>query len=477
MGELKGFMKYERQEVGHRPVAERVHDFNEIDLPLSPEAIRAQAARCMDCGIPFCHGAGCPVANSIPDMNEFVYKGRWEQACRILHETNNFPEITGRVCPAPCETACTLAVSDDPVLIKHIEYQIVERGFEEGWITPLPARKKTGKRVGIIGSGPAGLAAAQQLARAGHTVVVFEKDEKVGGMLRYGIPDFKLGKHIIERRLAQLKAEGVEFQTGVDVGKDISARYLRKMFDCICLCKGAREPRDLAAPGRDRGNILFAMDYLTAQNKLCSAEPLEGTPRVIARDKVVVVIGGGDTGSDCVGTARRQRAKKVYQLEILPKPPDTRPADTPWPMWPRTMRTSSSQEEGCERRWSVMTKAFSGDNGHVKELHGCEVQWTLADGDWKLKELPGTDFSLKVDLVLLALGFLHVTHDGLVKDLSLQLDAKGNVIADGYQTSEPWVFAAGDTISGASLVVRAINSGREAAAAMDRWLHQTGPQR
>ena len=476
MGEIKGFLKYERQEVGHRPVEERIHDFNEIDLPLSPEAIRQQAARCMDCGIPFCHGVGCPVGNSIPDMNEFVYKGQWEQACRVLHETNNFPEITGRVCPAPCETACTLAVSDHPVLIRHIEYQIVERGFEEGWVKPLPALQKTGKRVGIVGSGPAGLAAAQQLARAGHDVVVFEKDERAGGMLRYGIPDFKLGKHIIDRRLEQLKAEGVEFQTGVDVGKDISAHYLRKRFDCICLTKGAREPRDLAVPGRDRSNIVFAMDYLTAQNKLCAAEPLEGTPRISARDKVVVVLGGGDTGSDCVGTARRQRAKKVYQLEILPKPPDTRPPDTPWPMWPRQMRTSSSQEEGCERRWSVMTKAFAGDNGHVKELHGCEVQWMQADGNWKLKEQPGTDFVLKADLVLLALGFLHVTHDGLVKDLDLQLDAKGNVIAADYQTSEPWVFAAGDTVSGASLVVRAIQSGREAAAAMDRWLRQTGPQ-
>jgi NAD(P)H-dependent glutamate synthase small subunit len=475
MGELKGFLKHKRQEVGHRAVEERIHDFDEIDLPLTPEAIRNQAARCMDCGIPFCHGAGCPVGNSIPDMNEFVYKGQWEQACRILHETNNFPEITGRICPAPCEASCTLAVSDNPVLIKHIEYQIVERGFREGWIKPLPALKKTGKRVAVVGSGPAGLAAAQQLARAGHSVVVFEKDERVGGMLRYGIPDFKLAKAVIDRRLEQLKAEGVEFQTGVDVGKDISAHYLRKMFDCICLTMGARQPRDITAPGREKGNILFALDYLTAQNKLCAAEALGDIPRVTARDKVVVVLGGGDTGSDCVGTARRQRAKKIYQLEILPKPPESRPQDTPWPMWPRMMRTSSSHEEGCERRWSVMTKAFGGDNGSVKELHACEVEWTNDKGNWKLKELPGTEFTLKVDLVFLALGFVHVTHEGLVKDLGLQLDAKGNVIADGYQSSEPWVFAAGDTISGASLVVRAINSGREAAAAIDRWLRQ-GPQ-
>jgi NADPH-dependent glutamate synthase beta subunit-like oxidoreductase len=307
-------------------------------------------------------------------------------------------------------------------------------------------------------------------------VVVFEKDEQAGGMLRYGIPDFKLGKAILDRRLAQLRAEGVEFQTGVIAGKDVSAPYLRKRFDCICLTMGARQPRDMAVPGREKANIFFALDYLTAQNKLCAAEPLDGVPRINARDKVVVVLGGGDTGSDCVGTARRQRAKKIYQLEILPQPPDARPVDTPWPTWPRIMRTSSSHEEGCERRWSILTKAFAGDNGNVKELHGCEVEWQSADGNWKLKELPGTEFVLKADLVLLALGFLHVTQEGLVQDLGLQLDAKGNVIADNYQTSEPWVFAAGDTISGASLVVRAINSGREAAAAMDRWLRQTGPE-
>ncbi|HNS19564.1 MAG TPA: glutamate synthase subunit beta [Sedimentisphaerales bacterium] len=478
MGELKGFLKYERREVGHRSVEERVHDFNEIDLPLTPDAIRKQAARCMDCGIPFCHGAGCPVGNSIPDMNEFVYKGQWEQACRILHETNNFPEVTGRICPAPCETACTLAVSDHPVLIRHIEYQIVERGFQEGWIKPLPAPKKTGRRVAVVGSGPAGLAAAQQLARAGHSVVVFERDERVGGMLRYGIPDFKLGKHILDRRIEQLLAEGVEFQTGVDVGKDISAHYLRTMFDGICLAMGARQPRDIAVPGRELGNILFAMDYLTAQNKLCAAEALGDIPRITARDKTVIVLGGGDTGSDCVGTARRQRAREIYQLEILPKPPESRPEDTPWPMWPRMMRTSSSHEEGCERRWSVQTKAFGGhSNGSVKELHACKVEWTNNNGSWKLAELPGTEFTLQADLILLALGFVHVVHEGLVKDLGLQLDAKGNVIAADCQTSEPWVFAAGDTISGASLVVRAINSGREAAAAMDRWLRQGLPTR
>ena len=472
MAEPKAFLKQKRRPVGYRPVEERIHDFNELDLPLTPDEIKQQARRCMDCGIPFCHGSGCPLGNLIPDFNELVFKDRWEQACRLLHATNNFPEITGRLCPAPCETACTLGISDEPVLIKHIEYQIVERGFEEGWIKPERPSQKTGKRIAVIGSGPAGLAVAQQSVRMGHEVVVFEKDEKIGGLMRYGVPDFKLAKHVIDRRLQQLEAEGVQFQAGVHVGEDISARYLQKMFDCICLTMGARQPRDLAVPGRDEGNILFAMDYLSAQNKLCAAEPLEGIPRVTARDKVVTVLGGGDTGSDCVGTARRQRAKKIYQLEILPKPPETRPIDTPWPTWPRIMRTSSSHEEGCERRWSVMTKGFAGDNGQVKELHGCEVQWINADGDWQLKEVPGTEFVLRTDLVLLALGFLHAAHDGLVRDLGLRLDAKGNVIVDRYQTSEPWVFAAGDTVSGASLVVRAINSGREAAAVMDRWLRQ-----
>ncbi len=470
MGQIKGFLKYKRQEVGHRPVEERIRDFSELDLPLTPDEIHQQAARCIDCGIPFCHGAGCPLNNSIPDINDLIYKGRWRQACQMLHSTNNFPEITGRVCPAPCEAACTLSINDEPVLIKHIECQIVERGFEEGWIKPLPAEHKTGKRVAIVGSGPAGLAVAQQLARLGHSIVVFEKDEKIGGLLRYGIPDFKLEKHIIERRLKQLSAEGIEFQTGVEVGKDISARYLQKMFDCVCLTMGAGQPRDLNVPGRGYENIVFAMEYLMSQNKLCSSEPVDESNLVTARNKVVVVIGGGDTGSDCVGTARRQGAKQIYQLEILPKPPDTRPPDTPWPVWPRIMRTSSSHEEGCERMWSVMTKKFSGVEIRVSRLECCRVEWIKKTEGWQMKELPGTDFVLAADLVILALGFEHVVHDGLIKEMALQLDEQGNVVVNGYQTSEPWVFATGDTIDGASLVVHAINSGREAAAAIDRWL-------
>jgi NAD(P)H-dependent glutamate synthase small subunit len=470
MGELKGFLKYKRQDTSHRPVKERILDFKEIDLPHSPEVLVEQAARCMDCGVPFCHGLGCPLGNVIPEINDLVYRGDWEQACRLLHTTNNFPEITGRVCPAPCESACTLSINDKPVLIRHIELQIVERGFEQGWIKPLPARHKIGKRVAIIGSGPAGLAAAQQLARAGHDVFVFEKDESIGGMLRYGIPDFKLEKHVLDRRLAQLRAEGVEFQTGVDVGEDISTRYLHKMFDCVCLSTGARQPRDIAVSGRGYNGIIFATDYLTAQSRLCLGEQVNYSAAETAHDKVVVVLGGGDTGSDCVGTARRQRARKIYQFEILPKPPEVRPCDTPWPTWPRIMRTSSSHEEGCERRWSIMTKRFAGIGERVSELHGCEVEWIKDGAGWKIKELLGTDFALKADLVILALGFLHVVHEGLIRELDLQLDDKGNLVVNNYQTSAPWVFAAGDAVSGASLVVRAINSGRESAAAIDQWL-------
>ena len=416
MGEIKGFMKYKRQSADYRPVEERIHDFKELELPLTPEQIQQQAARCMDCGIPFCHGMGCPLHNNIPDFNELIYQGNWREACELLHSTNNFPEITGRVCPAPCETACTLAISDQPVLIRHIEFQIVERGFAEGWIKPMPAAKKTGKRVGIIGSGPAGLAAAQQLARAGHEVTVFEKDQKTGGILRYGIPDFKLGKSVIDRRLNQLSAEGVRFQTDTTVGKDISAHYLQKQFDCICLTMGAGEPRGLPVQGSDYENIVYAMDYLTSQNRICAGEAVN--QRVInAKDKKVVVIGGGDTGSDCVGTARRQGAKQIVQIEILPKPPIDRPDDTPWPNWPRIMRTSSSHEEGCERLWSVMTTKFTGAETRVSKIHCCKVDWVQQDNNWKLKEIPGTEVILDADIVLLAMGFVHPTHVGLLDHL------------------------------------------------------------
>ncbi len=469
MAEIKGFLKYKRKKTSYRPIEQRIIDFKEVELALTPDDIIQQAARCIDCGIPFCHGLGCPLGNNIPEFNDMIYKGQWQKACQLLHSTNNFPEITARICPAPCETACTLAINDEPVFIRQIEFQIVERGFENGWIKPVIAKQKTGKKVAVIGSGPAGLAAAQQLVRAGHGVVIFEKDEKIGGLLRYGIPDFKLEKNVIDRRLAQLAAEGVEFQTGVEVGKDISAHYLKKMFDCICLAMGAGEPRDLAITGRGYENVVFATDYLTQQNKICNGETIAGKI-ISAKDKSVVVIGGGDTGSDCVGTARRQGAKKIYQLEILPKPPNIRPEDTPWPMWPRIMRTSSSHQEGCERLWGVKTTKLSGAETNVSELRGCSVEWIKTPKGWNIKEIENTEFTIKTDLVILAMGFLHVKYEGLVQSLKLKLDENGNIAANNFQSSVPDVFAAGDSMLGASLVVKAIDTGRKAADRIDKWL-------
>jgi glutamate synthase (NADPH/NADH) small chain len=471
MGEAKGFLKYTRQDVPHRPFEECVLDFRECAVPLSTDTLREQAARCMDCGVPFCHAAGCPVGNVIPDVNDLVYRGDWEEACHLLHATNNFPEVTGRICPAPCESACTLSINDRPVTIQHIELQVAERGFEQGWIRPLPAREKMGTSVAVIGSGPAGLAAGQQLARAGHDVVVFEVDERVGGMLRYGIPEFKLEKRILDRRLYQLTAEGVRFETGVEVGADLSVRYLRRTFDAVCLAVGARQPRDLAVPGADRDNVLSALDYLSTQNRLCTGESIEGSSPVSAEGKDVVVLGGGDTGSDCVGTARRQGAKRITQLEILPRPPATRPPSVPWPRWPRLYKESAAHALGCEQRWNVTTTEFAG-NDRVEQVHAREVEWSHANGDWQMHELPGSDFVLDADLVILALGFVHTVHDGLVHDLGVEVDKRGNVRTTGFQTSIPWVFAAGDAVTGASWVASAIHAGREAATAIDRWLRQ-----
>jgi NAD(P)H-dependent glutamate synthase small subunit len=469
MAEIKGFLRYKRKKTGYRPIEQRVLDYHEVELTLTPDDIMQQAARCIDCGIPFCHGVGCPLGNNIPEFNDYVYKNQWRQACDLLHSTNNFPEITGRICPAICETACTLSINDEPVFIRHIEFQIVERGFREGWIKPIIAPQKTGKRVAVIGSGPSGLAASQQLARSGHEVVVFEKNEKIGGLLRYGIPDFKLDKSILDRRLEQLKAEGVQFQTGVEVGKDISAQYLKKMFDCVCITMGAGQPRDLAVNGRGYENVVFALDYLSAQNRICSGEKVNGK-EFLAKDKTVIVIGGGDTGSDCVGTARRQGAKQIYQLEILPKPPETRPSDTPWPNWPRIMRTSSSHEEGCERMWSVKTTKLSGAETKVNQLHGCSVEWVKTTRGWNLKEIEGSEFTLKADLVIIAMGFMHVQHDGLINSLGLKLNESGNIACVDSQSSDPSVFVAGDSLLGASLVVKAIDTGRKAAENINHWL-------
>ena len=515
MGKPSGFMEIPRRDVPHRDVTERVKDYFEIDLPLDGEAILDQAARCMDCGIPFCHGSGCPLKNRIPEFNDLLYRGRWREACDNLHSTNNFPEITGRICPSLCEASCTLNLNDQPVLIRHIELQIVERGWAQGWITPLKPARNTGRRVAIVGSGPAGLAAAQQLARAGHDVVVFEKNARVGGLLRYGIPDFKLDKKVLDRRLEQMKAEGVEFQTGVEIGQDISPKYLLAQFDAICIALGAGEPRDLAVPGRELKNVYLALDFLGQQNRLNAGEFVDpvalgdstGRAAIIsAKDKTVVVIGGGDTGSDCVGTARRQGAAEIVQMEILPQPPQDRPAETPWPLWPRILRSSTSHEEGCTRRWAVLTKKLVGEGEQVKELHGLQVQWeneprpaasevsgeprTGVNGSsgeprpagsgpsggssgYKMKELPGTEFVQKADLVLLAMGFAHVVHAGLVQNMGLKLDPKGNLAVDeNCMTSQTGVFAVGDAAAGASLVVHAIADGRKAAEAIDRFLLQ-----
>ena len=473
MAKPTGFLEVKRQNVAHRPIPQRVRDFFEIDLPLPQEVLTKQASRCMDCGIPFCHSEfGCPVKNRIPEFNDLVYRGRWREAAENLHSTNNFPEFTGRICPAPCEAACTLSINDDPVLIEHIEYQIAETAWAEGWVQPIPPSRKTGKRVAVIGSGPAGLAAAQQLARAGHDVTVFEKDDRIGGLLRYGIPDFKLRKDVIDRRLRQMVAEGVVFEPGVLVGEDISARYLRRHYDAVCLAVGAGEPRRLNCPGAELDNVHLAMDFLTQQNRINAGDPVPapGEKRISAKDKITVVIGGGDTGSDCVGTAIRQGAKEVHQFEILPKPPDAANPETPWPLWPRILRTSSSQEEGCHRRWSVLTKRLSGSEVHVTELHACEVDWVPGPRGMEIRERPGTDFSMKVDLVLLAMGFVHVVHSGLIRQLDLELDDRRNIAVNDYMTSVEGIFAAGDATLGASLVVRAINAGREAAEAINRWL-------
>jgi glutamate synthase (NADPH) small chain len=476
-----GFMEYKRENASYRPVTERVRDYKEVDLPLIQPKVVEQATRCMDCGIPTCHGIGCPVKNRIPEFNDLVRLGRWKEAAENLHSTNNFPEVTGRVCPAPCEPACTLSINDDPVTIKHIEFQIAERAWAEGWVVPEPPSQETGYRVAVVGSGPAGLAAAQQLRRAGHQVTVFEMADRIGGLLRYGIPDFKLAKQVVDRRVRQMEAEGVEFQAGVNVGVDISARYLEQMFDATVLAIGAMVPRDVVVPGRDEAsNVVFAMNFLTQQNKLNAGDAIDPNDHISAAGKRVVVIGGGDTGSDCVGTSIRQGAREVHQVELLEMPPEQISPDQVWPLWPKILRTSSSHEEGCQRQWSINTKGFVVENGEAKQLKACRVDWVNdpKSGRPQMREVPDSEFAMDVDLVLLAAGFVHVEQTGIVKQLDLEMNERGNVQVSNYHTSRPGIFAAGDAQRGASLVVYAINEGREAAEAVDVYLHtQVGKPR
>ncbi len=469
MGKITGFMEFKRETPPRRPVRERVTDWREYDLKMPDDKLRQQGARCMDCGIPFCH-KGCPLGNIIPDWNDLVYRGRWREAIDRLHWTNNFPEFTGRVCPAPCEEACVLNINSDPVTIKLIEKSIVDHAWAQGYITPQPNPRKTGKKVAVVGSGPSGLACAQQLARAGHSVTLYERSDRIGGLLRYGIPDFKLEKWQLDRRIEQMKAEGVEMVTNCRVGFDIHAEELRRRHDAVVLTIGATKPRDLPVPGRELKGIHFAMEFLPQQNKRNAGDTIPPEISITAEGKRVVILGGGDTGSDCLGTSNRQGAKIVYQYELLPMPPERRTSAMPWPEWPMILRTSTSHEEGVIRDWSINTKYFSGENGVVKKLHGVRLNWKQDNGRMVMEEIPGSEFELECDLVLLALGFLGPEPDGIVAELGLKLDQRGNIACNNYQTSVPGVFAAGDARRGQSLVVWAIWEGRECARAVDAYL-------
>ena len=470
MGKLKAFIEIDRQKPPSRPISERVSDWNEVYLRYKTDDLRDQGARCMDCGIPFCH-QGCPLGNLIPDWNDLVYRDKWQSAIERLHKTNNFPEWTGRLCPAPCEGSCVLAIDSDAVTIKSIELAIIERAFDENWIKPMPPTTRTQKTVAIIGSGPAGLAAADQLNRVGHNVTVFEKSSRIGGLLRYGIPAFKMEKRFLDRRISLMEAEGVVFRTSVNVGADLSAEQIRHDYDAVLLAGGAGQPRDLKVPGRELTGVHFAMDYLTQQNRRNEGEVIPEEQAITATDKRVVIIGGGDTGADCLGTVHRQNARSVAQFELLPQPPDMRAPDNPWPLWPHIFRISSAHEEGGERVFSVSTDSFSGTDGRVSKLHGTKVEIIREDGRMSFKPVPDSGFNMDVDLVLLAMGFVGPEREGLLAELDVKLTERGNVWRDtNWMTSQPSVFAAGDMQRGQSLIVWAIAEGRSAARGIDTHL-------
>jgi len=472
MGKVTGFMEFDRLDRSYAPVDERVKHYKEFVVPLSNNDIKRQSARCMDCGIPFCHN-GCPVNNLIPDWNDLIYGENWKAALEALHSTNNFPEFTGRVCPAPCEASCTLNITDKPVTIKSIECAIIDRGWNEGWVTPKISHSKTGKKVAVIGSGPAGLACSQQLARVGHSVSLFERNSTFGGLLRYGIPDFKMEKHLIDRRIEQMRAEGVTFIGNTEIGIDVSTADILETFDAMVLTGGSETPRNLEVPGRDLDGVHYAMDFLAQQNRRIAGEDVTDNRTILAGGKHVVVIGGGDTGSDCVGTSIRQGAASVTQLEVMPKPPEMENKALSWPNWPLKLRTSSSHLEGAERDWSVATKAFTGEGGRLTGLELVRNEWKQNEnGQFSMVELPATEFHLKADLVLLAMGFVHPKPAGLLDELDVALDERGNVKADetSYKTSQENVFVAGDMRRGQSLVVWAIKEGRRAARAVDEHL-------
>lgn len=470
MGQIDGFMKYKREMPKSRDPKERLKDYKEIYTPLDSETTKQNAARCMDCGVPFCHN-GCPLGNNIPDFNEAVYQNRWEEAFQILSSTNNFPDFTGRICPAPCEASCVLSINNDPVTIEYIEKAIAEKAFEKGYIKPTPPKSRTGKRVAVVGSGPAGMAAAAQLNKAGHWVTVFERSDRIGGLLRYGIPDFKLEKYVIDRRVRLMEQEGITFKTNSHVGVNVSAQQLKDEFDAVVLCGGASAPRDLPIPGRELKGVHFAMEFLPQQNKRVAGDTI-ASDDILATGKHIVVIGGGDTGSDCVGTSNRQGAKSVTQIELLTKPPLTRRADNPWPLWPMVLMTSSSHEEGVERQWAILTKEFVGDNnGRLTGLKLVDIAWgPNAQGKMGFQEVAGTERVVPCDLALLAVGFIGAEKGGMIDELEIELDERGNIKTENYMSTREGVFAAGDINRGQSLVVWAISEGREAARAVDTWL-------